>query len=60
MMACTVADHLLPFEVLLLTMMLEERKRSIWLKERMDKLEIAGNPNAVLDGLLMGYGINSP
>lgn len=55
MMACNVADHLLPFEVFLLAMLMEERNRLIRLEERMDKLERDGNPEAVLDGLPMGY-----
>jgi hypothetical protein len=38
MMACTVADHLLPFEVFLLAMLLEERKEIMRLRRSVDEL----------------------
>ena len=39
LMACNVADHLLPLEIFLLTMLLEEHKALRQLKNRVQSLE---------------------
>jgi hypothetical protein len=39
MMAASMADHLLPFEVFLLSMLLEEHKETARLKRRIIELE---------------------
>ena len=60
MMACTVADHLLPFETFLLTMTLEQQKEIRRLKAMIAQVKRSLDPNAALDGLPLGYCIKGP